>query len=160
MSDVEKFAAELDVAVERIGRAVAAMAKAGARLDEAATDLAKATQGARAPSAKQAQAFAVEARGGITALSARLGAVSRNLAAYRVDLTGPPVVAPIPAKPPVEPATVTASRAELPPPVRVGKGDKFRRGAGIFSQDRLAAVRDRITRRGQARGPDGEDRGS
>ncbi len=117
MSDVEKFAAELDVVVERIGHAVAAMAKAGVGLDEAAADLAKATQGTRALSAKQAQAFAVEARRGITVLSARLDAVSRKAAAYRVNLTGPPVVAPIPAKPPVEPAKGTRPTDSGPPPV-------------------------------------------
>ncbi|WP_326956273.1 DddA-like double-stranded DNA deaminase toxin [Amycolatopsis sp. NBC_01286] len=140
MSDVEKFAAELDVVVERVERAIAAMAKAGAGLDEAATDLAKVTQGTKALSVEQAQAFVVEARRGISALSARLDTVSRNLAAYRVDLAGPPVVAPIPAKPPVEPATVTASRAELPPPVRVGKGDKTHglwSAAGSGEQSRL-----------------------
>lgn len=147
MSNVEKIAAALNVALKKIGATIAGLRTADKALEEAAQALAQATQGSTASELVQAKGHVVTARQGIATQTSILNAAVRSLDAYRTSLRGTGIDGrSIPADPgpdspggytpPDEPAArtsdqpspepehVRAARAELPPPVVANAGKK------------------------------------
>ena len=88
MSNVEKIAAALNVALKKIGATIAGLRTADNALEEAAQALAQATQGSTASELVQAKGHVVTARQGIATQTSILNAAARSLDAYRTSLRG------------------------------------------------------------------------